>query len=167
MALALAETFSETSPRRLRIGFLFSGAEEPGLYGAEAFVKKYGGQQKVALFNLDMVGAGDNLLIVNRVGSMWTRETNKELNTLLFNIWPKAKTVWYSLKSGDFEAFLKGGIDAISIQTTGSDQADVAYHTIHDDMKNVNIQTLEFVGQICGQFTEMLPYTDWAMDTTV
>ena len=166
MVLSLAEYFSELPPKRLRLGFLITGAEETGLQGAAAFAEKlaqHGG--KTAVFNLDMVGAGEELQVVTQVGSMLVQTTTKSLNTLLFNVHAQAKPIWYSLKSGDFAAFLRAGVDAVSIQTAGSVQAETAYHTIKDNIHLIDIESLEIVGTTVVKFVEMLPYSDWAMDT--
>jgi len=165
MVLALAETFAEAPPKRLRLGFLITGAEEPGLFGAQACVSRLSGYKgKVFVFNLDMVGAGDVLQVVTRVGSLLAQDTTKELNDLLFEINPGARPVWYSLKSSDFAPFLRAGMETVSIQTAGSAQAETAYHTRHDTLDLIDIRALDLTGSSIYQFIEMLPYSKWGLD---
>jgi len=164
MVLALAEAFAENPPKRLRTGFLITGAEEPGLYGAEVFsgkLREYKG--KVFVFNIDMVGAGDEIQVVTRVGSLLPQDTSKKINELLFEINPDARAVWYSLKSSDFAPFLRSGIEAVSIQTGGSGIAETAYHTRKDTFDLIDISTLTKTGNFISRFVEMLPYSDWAI----
>jgi hypothetical protein len=166
MVLSLAEYFSEQPPKRLRLGFLITGAEETGLQGAAAIAARLGQRTgKTALFNLDMVGAGKNIQVVTQVGSFLAQSTTKPLNTLLFDVDPRAKGVWYSLKSGDFAAFLRAGMDAVSIQMAGSTQAETAYHTIKDDIHLIDLRSLEICGNMVIRFVEMLPYSDWTINS--
>ena len=165
MVLSLAEAFAESQPKRLRLGYLITGAEEPGLFGAEAFVKRLKQVKgKTVVFNLDMVGAGENIQVVTRSGSLLVRDTSHQLNGLLFEIQPEAKPVWYSLKSSDFLPFLRAGLETVSIQTTGSDEAEVAYHTRKDNFNLIDIRSLEITGDLINRFIEILPYSDWALN---
>ncbi len=165
LTLALAEHYSaEGFPKRLNLGFLITGAEETGLHGAKAFAQLPLVQRhKTLIVNLDMVGAGRQILVVEREGSLFTYKTPSELNKLLLDVSPGARTVWYSLKSGDFAAFLAAGVDAVSIQTTGNEFAEAAYHTINDNMNVIDVQSLEMVGQTLTRFVDMLPYSQWAV----
>jgi hypothetical protein len=165
MVLALAEAFAEAPPKRLRVGFLITGGEEPGLYGASVFIQRLlQFKGKVLVFNIDMVGAGDEIQVVTRVGTLLSQDTTKKLNDLLFDIDPKARPVWYSLKSGDFAPFLRTGFDAVSIQTAGSAEAETAYHTRKDTIGLIDIRSLDMTASLISQFMEMLPYSDWAME---
>jgi hypothetical protein len=166
MVLALAEAFAENKPKRLQMGFLITGAEEPGLYGAEAFASQLLSHKgKSIVFNIDMVGAGDKIHVVTRVGSLFSKDTTRALNDLLFEIDPQAKPVWYSLKSGDFEPILRAGLEAVSIQTAGgSVQAETAYHTCKDTFDLIDIRALDLAGELILEFIEILPYSDWALE---
>jgi aminopeptidase YwaD len=166
MVLALAEYYAiQNPPQRVRLGFLVTGAEETGLHGAAAFAEGLAKKEKkVAVFNLDMVGAGHAVQVVTREGSLFSQGTTRSLNQLLFEVHPQAKGVWYSLKSGDFAAFLRKGIDAVSIQLAGSSEAEAAYHTRRDGMDMIDISSLELCGNLVNHFVEMLPYSRWGME---
>jgi hypothetical protein len=164
IVLALAEAYAEVPPRRLRLGYLITGAEEPGLFGAEAFANQLVQTKgKVIVFNIDMVGAGQDVQVVTRVGSLLGKETSRPLNDLLFEINPQVKGAWYSLKSGDFLPFLQSGLEAVSIQTAGSDEAEVAYHTRNDQFELIDVRSLAITADLINRFIELLPYSDWAM----
>lgn len=163
LVLALAEYFAEFNPKRMQMAFLITGAEEPGLYGAEAFAGQLNTKRKTLIVNLDMVGAGGQLQVVTKVGSLFTLGTCQVVNQLLFEILPQARGVWYSLKSGDFEPFLRMGFDAISIQMAGNGAAETGYHTIRDKTDLVDIQSLETTASVMVQLIETLPYSDWAI----
>ena len=147
------------------MGYLITGAEEPGLWGAQVFTARLAQiKGKVLIFNIDMVGAGEDIQVVTRVGSLLAEDTTKEINNLLFEINPKVKPVWYSLKSGDFAPFLRAGYKAVSIQTAGSEKAETAYHTCNDKFELIDMRTLAMTGNYITRFIEMLPYSSWGME---
>ena len=107
MVLAMAEYFAEEgAPKRLRLGFLITAAEETGLHGAEAYAHELSQKPgKVAVFNLDMVGAGSCLQVVTRQGSLITHETTPTLNEVIFDVSPPVKPGLVFVKKRGFCGF--------------------------------------------------------------
>ena len=147
VVLALAEHFAQTAPERLRLGFLFTGAEETGMHGAMAFAASLGQARQTRVLNFDMVGAGDTLCFAGGDGTLWPRRTDARLNALIQSAQPQVRRLWYTLRSGDFLPFLQRGLRATSLQTSGSVPAEQAYHTVYDTMKVVEVSALEMTAQ--------------------
>jgi hypothetical protein len=162
--LALAEYFSTHQLPHLRLGFLFTGAEETGLHGAEDFAKSLAGKNfPLAVLNLDMVGAGHQLCLVTKVGVLFPIMTTPALNELMLDVEPSIQQVQYTLRAGDFLPFLKWKIPAISLETRGSKCAEMAYHTIKDTTSMIDPLTLEMTADVILKFIHRLPYSDWAV----
>jgi hypothetical protein len=66
--MQLAETLSRTRPRN-RIRIVFFDMEELGLLGSEAYVKRHGDRQTLAMVNLDVNAFGDTLIFGPRGAS--------------------------------------------------------------------------------------------------
>lgn len=147
VVLALAEHFAQAAPQRLRLGFLFTGAEETGMHGAMAFAASLGQARQTRVLNLDMVGAGDVLSFAEGDGTLWPRRTDARLNALIQAAQPQARRLWYTLRSGDFLPFLRQGIPAASLQTSGAPRAEQGYHTIYDTMEVVEVTALAMTAQ--------------------
>jgi hypothetical protein len=147
VVLALAQHFSQHPPVKVRLGFLFTGAEETGLHGAMAFAAalKPGGPTQV--LNFDMVGAGDTLGVVMGDGTLWPLRTDAQLNARLLRARPGIRRLWYTLRSGDFLPFLRRGLRATSLQTSGSAEAELGYHTVHDTLEVIETAALELTAQ--------------------
>ncbi|MCJ7624305.1 MAG: M28 family metallopeptidase [Anaerolineaceae bacterium] len=157
--LALAEYYSKNPPKRLRLGFLFTGAEETGTHGAKVFARqlaKICGKKFVV--NLDMVGSGETQCFVGKEGSLFARRTDRKLNRLLMDVNPEMKSIQYLFRSGNFSPFIKLGIPATSIETTGSQEATIAYHSIFDDIHRINRRSLVGVMSTLIKFIDQLPY---------
>jgi aminopeptidase YwaD len=75
--LRLVERFRERLRGPIGLRFLFSGAEEPFLVGARAYVADLAASRElgelVACLNLDMLGVGDAFQIRCVEGSLWAR----------------------------------------------------------------------------------------------
>ncbi len=109
--LALAEYYAAQPPARQRVGFAFTGAEETGLHGAEALAARPElAGQRLAVLNLDMVGAGPVLRYVTQDGALRPRPTNTRLNDLIRQADPGAQPISYVLRSGDYLPFLRRGL---------------------------------------------------------
>lgn len=148
VALAVAERLAAEPPSRLRVGFLFTGAEETGLHGAEAFAATLRPGDRVAVLNLDMVGAGSNLVTISQEGALRTFETDVELNGLLRECDPAVGSRAFRLRSGDHAPFLRRGLRASALQAFGHREADLAYHTPADDLSLIDPRTLDRVGRL-------------------
>lgn len=161
VVLALAEHFSSEPPDRLRLGFLFTGAEETGLHGATAFAAIVSDlfsakNAKLMVLSFDMVGAGNTLRFITRDGTLFPQHTDTQLNALVQAAHPEARGLWYTLRSGDFVPFLRRGIPATALQTSGSAKAELAYHTVHDTLQVVEVPTLEMTASVAFEFVRRL-----------
>ena len=160
--LCLAEHFSKISLNRLRLCFLFTDAEETGMHGARAFVEEIAVKEgKMALLNLDMVGAGDQLCYVTKEGGLWAKSSDPSLNQVLRDAHPDIRPIRYIMRSGDFAPFLEKGLPAASLETRGSSAAEQAYHHISDTVDVIEPLSLNITIQTVAKFIEMLPYSDW------
>lgn len=139
--LAAAERLAAGPPARLRVGFLFTGAEETGLHGAEAIAPAWAGR-RLAVLNVDMVGAGGALRYITSDGAVRARATDRRLNALIAAACPEARGLVYTLRSGDYLPFLRQGVPAGSLQTSGSAEAELAYHTVYDTVDVVEVTAL-------------------------
>lgn len=148
VVLALAEALVAQPPAGVRVGFLFTGAEETGLHGAESFADSLPPSADLAVLNFDMVGAGNQLRFVTGDGTLIPRRTDAALNALIEQASPKARGLWYTLRGGDYLPFLRRGARATSLQTSGSLRAELAYHTPLDDVSVLEPGALEMTAQV-------------------
>lgn len=155
VALAVAERLATRPPSRLRVGFLFTGAEETGLHGAEAFAATLTPGARVAVLNLDMVGAGRDLITLAQDGALRTFETDAELNGLLRECDPGVHDRIFKLRSGDHAPFLRRGIRAAALQAVGHTTAELAYHTPADDLSLIDPRTLDRVARLVCAVIDM------------
>jgi hypothetical protein len=151
VVLALAEYFARQIPGRVRLGFLFTGAEETGMHGAMAFAERLGRGSQTRVMNFDMVGAGDSLRFVSGDGTLQPLRADARLNALIQAAQPNARPLWYTLRSGDFLPFLRRGIGATSLQTSGSARAEQGYHTVYDTMDVIETTALNMTAQAARQ----------------
>jgi hypothetical protein len=118
---------------RIKVGFLITGAEETGLHGAEAaaaWLKERNAVPRVLV--LDQVGAGSHLRWIRKLGQFFPIHTNSNLNELLLRANPALEPLDHFTRSGDYEAFLRAGFPSAGLESSGSKDADWAYHTVHD-----------------------------------
>lgn len=144
--MILAQYLQQNPRGDLKVGFLFTDAEEPGMFGAEAFALRM--QQaglKTPVVVLDQVGAGKVIRIVRGVGRFKLYKTDARLADLFYRLAPDARDLFYIYRNGDFSSFLRAGIPAISIETSGSDRAKWAYHRMEDTIRVVQKETLDRV----------------------
>jgi hypothetical protein len=147
VVLALAEYFARNPTGRVRLGFLFTGAEETGMHGAAAFAAGSKPDDRTSVLNFDMVGAGDRLCVVEGDGTLWPLRTDARLNARLHAAQPGLRRLWYTLRSGDFLPFLRYGWRATSLQTSGSARAELGYHTAYDTLEVIEPAALEMAAQ--------------------
>jgi hypothetical protein len=148
LLLALAEHYAAHPPDGRRLGFLFSGAEETGMHGAQAFASRLKTQEPAArLLVLDMVGAGERLHYVTADGVFFPLKTDPELNESIRQANPQALPLRYILRSGDHAAFIRQGFATAALQTAGSSAADLAYHTPADTLDLVQPAALEMTAR--------------------
>jgi Zn-dependent M28 family amino/carboxypeptidase len=135
MLLALAEASAVRPPAHLRLGFLFTGAEETGLHGARAAAARLADVQtgadaagEVFVLGLDMVGVGDCLRLASGDGVLRRRRADPRLNRRVAAV-AAVQPLAYTHRSADFAAFLAAGIPATNLEVTGGAAHD---HTAAD-----------------------------------
>jgi hypothetical protein len=156
VVLALAEYFSQNPAHRVRLRFLFTGAEETGMHGAAAFAAKLEPGDPAWVLNFDMVGAGETLGVVVRDGTLWPLRTDAQLNGRLYAARPELRRIWYTLRSGDFLPFLQRGLRATSLQTSGSARAEMGYHTVLDTLEVIEPAALAMTAQTAIRMVEAM-----------
>ena len=164
ICVALGQYFKTTPVKRMQVAFLFTTAEENGMNGALAFAgiqKK--SSRKTGMMNLDMVGAGQQLCMVTQAGLIRPLRTSPVFNQALRDAYPPVKGVTYTMRGGDFESFVSNGFQAASIETRGSSQAEMAYHTVDDQYELIEAPTVKLVIKTLTEFTERLSYSEWAL----
>lgn len=154
--LALAEHFARHPPANARLGFLFTGAEETGLHGAEAFVSQPDLPDFVRVLNFDMVGAGNELCLVTGDGTLRPLKTDSQLNALIQKAHSAVRRLWYAQRSGDFAAFLQCGIPAASLQTSGSEKAELTYHTVNDTIEVIDEAALQMTAEAVVKVVDLI-----------
>ncbi len=140
---ALAEALAMQPPQSARVGYLFSGAEEAGLYGARQFAGYLAGRDYQGMVvSVDMVGAGWKLKAVSGTGKTFRLRTDAEVLELLERADPSIERLHYDRRSGDFEAFCRAGIRAAGIEAEGTRRSWRAYHTVKDDIDIIDPEML-------------------------
>lgn len=118
---ALAEYYGEQKLEKLKVGYLFSGAEECGLYGARQFAAYLlENDAKPMILSVDMVGAGWTLQAVTQAGTISRVKTDSDIVELLERANPQMERLVYTRRSGDFEPFCRSGIKAGGIESGGT-----------------------------------------------
>jgi hypothetical protein len=162
---ALALALAQDGPKNLRVGFLFTGAEECGLHGAEQFAEHLTGLQlKPIVISVDMVGAGKGLRIITRSGTVFPVYTNDEVNQLLKRADPLAVFHAAPRRWGDFVPFARAGIPSGHIENTGTPYSWSVYHTDRDDLDRIDGEMLDYVGNILSQFIWVLDKNKTILD---
>ncbi|MGB9521616.1 MAG: M28 family metallopeptidase, partial [Anaerolineales bacterium] len=148
--LALAEAFAQAGLAE-QVAFLFTSAEENGLYGARSFCASHENwRHNTFVICLDMVGKGENLFYVHKEGVFNPIYTSQSLNQLLLEANPHLKAVWYTLRSGDFAAFCRAGFPATSLQSGGHGLLDWRYHSVYDTADQIETPALQSVLETIG-----------------
>lgn len=133
--LELARWLAGQPQFQRKVGFLFTGAEEAGLFGA----RHAAGQlkplhQSLRVLSVDTVGSGDSLRIFSGVRGWRAFFTDPGLNRQLQTADPSARLYLAERRSGDFEPFVRAGFCASGIETSGTPAFWRAYHTRRDDL---------------------------------
>jgi hypothetical protein len=149
LCTALGEYYSQNVPENLKIGLLISGAEEAGLYGARAFVQVHPPvERRPVVINLDMVGLGQRVGLVERAGRLKPRATDADLNLVVQSLEEDAVMVDYKFRSGDFVPFLQAGYRAISLEATDHGGVPPTYHQASDTAEYLNPQIIERIAAV-------------------
>ncbi len=132
---AAALTFARESPAELKVGFLFTGAEECGLHGARQFARHMVENQAHApVISMDMVGTGSGLRIITQSGTIAPVKTDPQLNELLKRADSQAVFHAAPRRWGDFVPFARAGIPAAHIENVGTPLSWATYHTPGDTL---------------------------------
>lgn len=140
---ALAEHLADNPPEIARVGFLFSGAEEAGLFGARQFAAYLAEKEfKGMVVSVDMVGAGWGLRAISSTGTFFRLESDREVLELLERADPEIERFRYERRSGDFEPFVRAGIHAAGIEADGTKRSWRAYHSVGDSLDVIDPEML-------------------------
>ncbi len=153
--LAIAEELVECSEQERSLAFLFTTAEESGLYGARNFVATHSAwTETTSVVCVDMVGRGEMLYYVAKEGVLNPIYTSSELGQMLRQANPNLQPLWHTLRSGDYAAFCQAAFRAIGLEAGGKSLADWSYHSIFDTVEKINPQMLKLVLQTLLAFLE-------------
>ncbi|MBU0493679.1 MAG: Zn-dependent exopeptidase M28 [Chloroflexi bacterium] len=155
VVLALAEAFAADPPRHLALDFTLFTAEELGLIGSERYVAENRlAQDCTFVFNLDMVGTGDELRYARGSG-LPPRRTSRRLNDLLQAAEPAIKGQWYWMGNSDSFSFAKKGIPSCWLATHGG-ASELVYHTLGDTMDHIKPAALDRAARAVWQAVRAL-----------
>lgn len=153
--LAVAEELAKQAPLPLSIAFLFTTAEESGLYGAQDFVQAHPEWVKTTrVVCVDMVGKGEVLYYVAKEGIFNPLYTDRKLQQAFLLANPSLQPLWHTLRSGDYAPFCQGGFQAISLESGGKSLTDWSYHTVFDTVEKINPGMLKQVIKTLSAFLE-------------
>ncbi len=137
--LALAEEWAEHPTEERSVAFLFTTAEESGLYGARQFITDHPEwMNRTEVHCVDMVGNGDTLYYVAKEGVFNPLHTSPELQTRLRLANPAIQPLWHTLRSGDYAVFCQAGFRAIGLESGGKSLTDWSYHSVYDTPEKIN-----------------------------
>lgn len=153
LCTALAEEYATVRGGVVEpIGFLFSGAEEAGLFGAKAFVRgNRSDKNKPVVINLDMVGCGKRVGMVTRSGRLKPYNTDARLVQMVRSLEPDALAVDYKYRGGDFIPFAQAGYRAISLEATDHGGVPITYHHASDKAENIQPEVIAKLAHLVRQ----------------
>lgn len=130
--------------------FVAFGAEELGLIGSRYFVSQLSPEERahmVAMFNLDMVGVGDELLFA---GDQRLVDLARQEATYLAQ--PSSVLRGAQAGGSDHVSFLQAGIPAVFVYRAD----DPRYHTAADRAEFVDLTNLQVAGRLVVGVLEQL-----------
>jgi aminopeptidase YwaD len=169
------------SPSDAELTFVAFGAEEQGLVGSHAFVRRQKtADGKVAVLNLDMLGAGKQPFVVEGNGLIRRARTSPRLNDALAGcckrVGLKPKLWWASLAGHDHIPFVRAKLPAttFTIDVLSRDRLGDALgklfrlpnsmvrgyryiHTIDDIPDRVRLENIERAGKVVLEFIKTAP----------
>lgn len=154
---ATAITQADGPPASLKIGFLFTGAEECGLHGAKQFAAYMDENNlHIPVVNVDMVGAGSGLRIITRCGTIRPTLSDPGLNETIKRADPIAVYHAAPRRWGDFAPFAKAGIPSAHIENVGTPHSWGTYHTPDDTLDVIDPEQMEHVANVILQLIWIL-----------
>jgi hypothetical protein len=152
LATVLFEEMLATGPKGIVAGLIITGAEEAGLYGAQAFVDgPFAPRPDAVALNLDMVGTGARIGMVVRAGRLKPIATDRDLNSIIQTIDPGVLPIDYRYRGGDFIPFLKSGYRAISLEATDRGEVPFTYHREIDRIVYIQPAILQEIGELVSR----------------
>lgn len=151
-AIAVAKHFKDNPDDcgDARIIVMGAGAEESGLVGALAFVKKHKDDKNIFdehtyVLNLDSFRDYDNFNVVKK-DTLQFKSFDKELVELsqkaIANCGLEVHTIENPVGGSDSTAFAKAGIKTVTLNAQDPRPTDY-YHTTRDTLDNLNLNTLD------------------------
>ncbi len=157
VVLALARHFQELPLAHLDTYYILFTAEEVGLVGSERFVHQTAlPHDGTFVFNLDMVGSGNELCYVRGSGPIPLRLTDNELNELLREAYPEIKRHFYFMSDSDFSPFAAKGFRTASLCTQGGAHGELVYHTDRDTVEYVDVASLQLAADTVSEAIRLL-----------
>jgi hypothetical protein len=168
--LEVARVTRELQPSS-EVTFVAFGAEEQGLAGSRAFVEKQKFEGENLVLNLDMVGAGKQVFIIEGNGLVRKRHTSKKLNEVLIkcceHIGLKPKLWWAALAGHDHIPFLRAKLPAttFTLDSPGTGKLEPRLskifglpnargrgyryiHTMEDMPEKIELVNIELAGKV-------------------
>ena len=153
------------------VAFVAFGAEEQGLVGSRAFIKKQKFEGENFVLNLDMVGAGKQAFVVEGNGLVRKHRTSKKLNKVLMkcceNVGLKPKLWWAALAGHDHIPFLRVKLSAttFTLDSLGTAKLEPRLgkifglsntrgrgyryiHTMEDMPEKIELANIELAGKV-------------------
>lgn len=152
LSVVLFEEMLAAAPKGITTGLVVTGAEEAGLYGAQAFVEgPFAPRSDAVVINLDMVGTGARIGSVVRAGRLKPLSTDRDLNSIIQTIAPGVLPIDYRYRGGDFIPFLKKGYRAISLEATDRGEVPFTYHRDIDRIEHIQPAMLMQIGELASR----------------
>jgi Peptidase family M28 len=154
VALEAMRSISRTPPNVDRLArpvvFLFNGAEEPLLAGADGFLKthRWAADGIAAHVNLESVGSGDSYLLFQLgPGSSWLAKAYARAVKRPSASVAGSEVFERNVVPGetDFRVFKEAGIPGYDLALVRNGHV---YHTRYDDVKHVSMNVLKYGGQV-------------------
>jgi hypothetical protein len=168
--LEVARVTRELQPSS-EVTFVAFGAEEQGLAGSRAFVEKQKFEGENLVLNLDMVGAGKQVFVVEGNGLVRKHRTSKKLNEVLIkcceHVGLKPKLWWAALAGHDHIPFLRAKLPAttFTLDSLGTDKLEPRLgkifglsntrgrgyryiHTMEDMPEKIELANIELAGKV-------------------
>ena len=156
VGLLIAETLSKQKKiNNYPIAFLFTSAEEQGLCGAAAFVKKHTDwTDKPVVLNLDSVAGGNKLGLVIRYGRLVPDYTSRSLNHIIKEIDHTLVKISHFHRCGDYLPFYRSGFQVTSLEAVWNGDTPPEYHTSKDTQENLNFEIFSQAYQVTSMTIE-------------
>jgi hypothetical protein len=135
--------------KHTRIRFVSFAAEEPGLKGSGAFVKKHKNKlhnENAILINIDGIRVTNQLTIIKGESNTFVKYPHTLINELHQSFIRKnipVKKEWLNLGATDATRFHRAGIPSLTIVGMDTKKLDPCYHTRLDTVENLSREALE------------------------